>query len=201
MKFEKFKYENISPEGLIPNDGGQITVSGLMLNSTNNEAKMIKHSVDLDTMKDSCEEVKNWLAIVVPRTEDGVVEGIKVEFDTIEEMIQAMPNYSVLVQQQKEEKAKKVLSQNSNLIGLCLKPSSTSRYKILSIDDSENDGSGVVVTVINVFMDEHSKKASITNDDYTTLGLPLNCKVITQEEFDEFSKRAYEIITNKPYLY
>jgi len=96
MKFEKFKYENVSPEGLIPNDGGQIAVVGMILDSTNKEAKMTKHSVDLDTLKSSCEEVKNWLTIVMPRTNDGVVEGIKVEFDSIGEMLQIMPNYNVL---------------------------------------------------------------------------------------------------------
>lgn len=89
MEIKTFKYENVSSEGLLPNDGGQIGVDGNIMHSIN-------HGCD--------ENGKHYITISSHRTEDGVVEGIKVVFDDAEEMLRHLPDTSLLKQKVREEK-------------------------------------------------------------------------------------------------
>jgi len=184
MKIKQFRYENVSPDGTLPNDGGAIGVNGGILNSM----------LICKNPKCHCSD-GHWISIIAPRTEDGVVEGIKIEFDSLEEMLEHSPNTDDLKQLLYERKRDEYLKSKSNLIGLCLKPSSTSRYKILSVDDYSGDK--LDVSIINVY--KGSETASIRNDDSTMITVPIKVEemqIITQKEFDEFLKEAYEMIIN-----
>ena len=86
-----------------------------------------------------------------------------------------------------------------NLIGLCLKPSATSRYKILSIDEARETTADC--TIIDVYKNEDSTEARISNSGYNDFTIPItaNIQIISQEEFDAFLNEAIEVInkTNK----
>ena len=62
MKFEKISFSNVNPDGTFINQLGSVIVSGC-----------------------NCSP-GYWLTIISPRTSNGEVEGIKVKFDSKEEM-------------------------------------------------------------------------------------------------------------------
>jgi len=72
MKFEKIIVNNVNENGTVANDGGQIDVNGGFLNSENNPSG--------DNVP------KHYVTLTMPRTDDGIVEGIKVMFDNLSEM-------------------------------------------------------------------------------------------------------------------
>jgi len=77
MKIEKFKHENVLPDGTFINKAGEVETNGKILISKNNG------SCDLNDCK--CSE-GHWITIVQPRTKEGIVEGLKVKFDSKVEM-------------------------------------------------------------------------------------------------------------------
>lgn len=77
MKIEIIKHENVLPNGTFKGKIGAVEVKG----------KIVMSAADggCDRIGCGC-SVGHWIAIVNPRTEDGVVEGVRVQFDDKAEM-------------------------------------------------------------------------------------------------------------------
>lgn len=91
-----------------------------------------------------------------------------------------------LMKQQSKEKIKII----PNLIAVCLKPSTTSRYKILSVENIYDNM--LDCTMLDVF--KYDENAEISTQSSITLEYPFVIELITQEEFDIFLNEAIEII-------
>lgn len=73
MEINKYKHTNVSPDGIVKDGGAVGTTGGLrMSNGEGCGAKGCK-----------CSE-GYWISITLPRTEDGVVEGIKAQLSESE---------------------------------------------------------------------------------------------------------------------
>lgn len=68
MKIIPIKYKNVSPTGMLPNGGGAVVETGIV------------------RMGNMSNGLIPWILILQPRTEDGIVQGLRVEFDNIDEM-------------------------------------------------------------------------------------------------------------------
>jgi len=77
MKVETFRHENVLPNGTFAYQAGAVEVKGKIVMSQNNGG------CGIDTCH--CSD-GHWITIVKPRTEEGVVEGMKVNFDDMSEM-------------------------------------------------------------------------------------------------------------------
>lgn len=77
MKIKTFKHENVLPNGTFANQNGAVEVKGVITMSKKNGGCGLKSCHCSDG---------HWITIVKPRTDDGVVEGIRVEFDDMTEM-------------------------------------------------------------------------------------------------------------------
>ncbi len=80
MKIEKFVNTGVNKDGIIEGGGAVITDGGIRMSPPNG-------GCTIETC--SCSE-GHWLSIILPRTEDGVVEGVKVKFDSAPEMTQLL---------------------------------------------------------------------------------------------------------------
>ena len=77
MKIESFKWEGVKPDGTFENEAGAVETKGKIVMSQDNGGCGI----------DDCHcSDGHWLTIVNPRTEEGVVEGLKVKFENKSEM-------------------------------------------------------------------------------------------------------------------
>ena len=77
MKIESFKYEGVKPDGTFIKGAGSIHTNGRIVMSETNGGCSLKGC--------NCSQ-GHWISIVKPRTEDGVVECVKVSFDNQAEM-------------------------------------------------------------------------------------------------------------------
>lgn len=77
MKVEAFKHEGVKPDGTFENKAGAVYTKGRIIMSRENGG--------CDLHGCTCSE-GHWITIVEPRTEDGIVEGVKVMFDNKSEM-------------------------------------------------------------------------------------------------------------------
>lgn len=77
MKIESFKWEGVKPDGTFENEAGAVETKGKIVMSQDNGG------CGIDTCH--CSD-GHWLTIVKPRTEDGIVEGLKVKFENKSEM-------------------------------------------------------------------------------------------------------------------
>lgn len=66
MKIKKFIHEGVGPDGSLPDEGSVVTEGGLVIAPRNS--------------------AEAWVTLLMPRTDDGVVEGICITFDSTEEM-------------------------------------------------------------------------------------------------------------------
>ena len=77
MQIETFKYENVLSDGTFLEETGAVETKGKIIMSQKNGGCNLKGC--------KCSE-GHWITIVQPRTEDGIVEGIKMKFDNSKEM-------------------------------------------------------------------------------------------------------------------
>ena len=76
-KIEKVIHEGVLPDGTFKNEPGAVVVNG--------SVRMSQKEGGCDVKKCKCSN-GHWLSIVMPRTENGIVECISVTFDSQEEM-------------------------------------------------------------------------------------------------------------------
>lgn len=75
MKIEKYKVEDVDPKGIVKG-GGAVEVKGKVMISTG-EGCLVKGCHCSDGY---------WISIVLPRTEEGVVESVRAVFEDKKEM-------------------------------------------------------------------------------------------------------------------
>jgi hypothetical protein len=83
MKIESFKWEGVKPDGTFEFQAGAVETKGKIVMSQNTGGCEIENCHCSDG---------HWLTIVKPRTEEGIVEGIKVEFENKSEMDEFFKN-------------------------------------------------------------------------------------------------------------
>ena len=71
MKFEKYKYKGVAPDGTVEDGGAVFTKGGIYIG-----------------VGKGCDQFS--ITVTMPRTEGGIVEGIKVTFDSRAEMLRAL---------------------------------------------------------------------------------------------------------------
>lgn len=77
MKIERIRHENVLPDGTFSNERGAVVTTGSVRMSQENGG------CEIETCH--CSD-GHWLSIIQPRTDDGVVEGIKMIFNDKAEM-------------------------------------------------------------------------------------------------------------------
>lgn len=77
MKIESFKWEGVKPNGTFENEAGAVETKGKIVMSDPNGGCGLENC--------NCSE-GHWISIIKPRTEEGIVEGIKVKFENSFEM-------------------------------------------------------------------------------------------------------------------
>jgi hypothetical protein len=78
MKISKFKHEGVNPDGTFKDRLGAVTVEG--------RVSMSAIDGGCGAGKCNCSE-GHWISIVKPRTPEGVVEGMTVQFESHEELL------------------------------------------------------------------------------------------------------------------
>ena len=87
MKIESFKWEGVKADGTFENEAGAVETKGKIVMSQDNGG------CGIDTCH--CSD-GHWLTIVKPRTEDGIVEGLKVKFENKSEMEEFFKSGNIL---------------------------------------------------------------------------------------------------------
>lgn len=77
MKFEKIVHESVNPDGAFQDQPGAVKTEGSVI--------MSQEDGGCDVKGCKCSE-GHWLSVFMPRTKDGIVEGVKVTFDNWGEM-------------------------------------------------------------------------------------------------------------------
>lgn len=78
MKIETLKYEHVQPDGTYLNTSLKIETKG----------KVVIHQENRFSSKEDCKQTGgNGIAIYKPRTDEGVVEVVRVEFDSLYEFL------------------------------------------------------------------------------------------------------------------
>jgi len=83
MRTEHFKHEGVKPDGTFENEPGAVITTGGVRMSANNGG------CGIDTCH--CSD-GHWISIISPRTEQGIVEGMKMIFDNKKEMEEYLRN-------------------------------------------------------------------------------------------------------------
>ena len=77
MRTEKIRHENVLPDGTFSDKRGAVETDG------GTRMSQPEGGCGIDTC--NCSE-GHWLTVIQPRTEDGIVEGVKYIFDNQEEL-------------------------------------------------------------------------------------------------------------------
>lgn len=86
MKVEKFIHTGVKPDGTFENEAGAVHVEGLVMMGTGEGCGLSGcHCSD-----------GYWITIGLPRTKEGVVEGIKVRFDNKREFDKFIRNHQII---------------------------------------------------------------------------------------------------------
>ena len=86
MKISLIKHENVLPDGTFANERGAVEVKGKVIMSAGEGCGL-----------DNCHcSDGHWITICLPRTEDGVVLGIKAKFDNGREMKKFLDEHELI---------------------------------------------------------------------------------------------------------
>lgn len=110
-----------------------------------------------------------------------------------------MKNYTLEIQKHRDaidqlqvEQSLAYKNNLPNLVGVCLKPSVTSRYKILEVEEADEDT--IYCTVLNVYKSEDDVK--IEKEISFSIAYPHYYDIITPGEFNVFLQEAIIMVND-----